>query len=128
MTAVFAVIALALALVSSLVDYQAADIWGVAVSLLAVIAAIVLNVVPFGSWEQSHRDLFRQWTGFREDADSLESDLAGEPTSHDLCALSKLEARSHRVCGQEVSPDDKRVRSCYRAETKSRQFSTPAPA
>lgn len=121
-TAVFAVLALSLAIVSALVESAAADFWGIVVSLAAAVAAIVLNVVPFGSWEQTHRDLFRQWTDFREDADALEHDVTGEPTPHDLCALSKLIARSHRICGQEVSPDDDRVKLCYEAEKRSRQF------
>jgi hypothetical protein len=121
-TAIFAVVALSIAIASLLVENKSVDVAGVAVSLAAAIAAIVLNVVPFGSWEQTHRDLFRQWTDFREDVDSLERELEGEPSPDHLCSLSKLEARSHRICGQEITPDDRRVLSCYQAEKRSRQF------
>ncbi len=101
----------------------------VAVSIVAAFAAVTLNVLPFGTWEQGHRDLFRQWTDLREEVSTLEFDQCDDSLNdHAICELKKLEAKSHRICGQEPNPDDELIRLCYEAEVKSRQHAVPEKA
>lgn len=60
-TAVFAVAGAILAVLSVQAD---ASQWivglSVGVSVATAVSAVVLNVVPFGTWEQVHLELYRQ--------------------------------------------------------------------
>lgn len=99
----------------------------IVLAIVTTIAAVALNVVPVGNWEQTHRDLFRQWTDLREDIDALLFDCEGEPDQHILCELRKLNAKIHRVCGQEPSPNTQKLKQFYNEEAASR-LPTPAAA
>jgi hypothetical protein len=77
------------------------------VSLLTACAAIVLNVVPFGSWEKDAASLYHQWTDLREEVDCLAFDLGkDEPSRMVVSILQRLEGRRHRICGTETFRDD----------------------
>ena len=97
------------------------DSVGVLVASAAALAAVILNVVPFGTWEQEHRDLLRQWTDLREDVECLLFECESEPAEHHVCELKKLDAKMHRICGEEPSPNNAVIQTCFNAETKSRQ-------
>jgi len=99
--------------------------WNIAalvLSALSAIAAVILNVVPFGTWEQQHRDFLRQWTDLREDAEALLFECNGnQPNDFHIAELKKIDAKVHRLCGNEPSPDTKLLDKCYQSEKKSRQ-------
>lgn len=122
-TAIAAVVSALLSVVT--LNAAAASGWttaSVVVSVVAAFVAVALNVVPFGTWEQRHRDLFRQWTDLREDTDLLELDLAeGEPDVHHLGELRRITSKIHRIVGEEPSPNEKILKKCYDAEEESRK-------
>jgi hypothetical protein len=97
--------------------------WSVALSIATTIAAVALNVLPFGNWEKEHRDLFRQWTDIREDLDALLFDCPadGSPDVRTICDLKKLDAKIHRVCGQEPEGNRRFIAECYQSEVQSRR-------
>lgn len=101
------------------------DAWGVFVAASAALAAVILNVAPFGGWEKEHLDLFRQWTDIREDSESLLFECPREPEPHQICNVQKLDAKLHRICGLEPSPNRKLLDECYRAEKRSREKNPP---
>ncbi len=96
------------------------DLWALIVASLAATAAVILNVVPFGTWEQEHRDLLRQWTDLREDSESLLFECPNDPIEHHVGELKKLDSKLHRLCGDEPSPDVKLLDKCLKDEKKSR--------
>jgi hypothetical protein len=96
------------------------DYLALSVASLAAIAAVILNVVPFGAWESASRDLFRQWTDLREDSEELLFACPGEPDGHNIHDLRKLDARLHRLCGAEPSPNKAILQECHDDEKKSR--------
>lgn len=122
-TAVLAVIGAILAAAALSPGHsELVDQWAFGFALLAAISAVVLNVVPFGSWEKEHRDLFRQWSDFREEIDVLELELGeGEPSELMIAEITKLRAKSHRICGQESHANAEFLRTLGRKEVKSRQ-------
>jgi hypothetical protein len=96
--------------------------WSAGFSIAAACAAVALNVLPFGTWEQRHRDLFRQWTDLREEADLLEMNLADSPPSeHHIDGLKRLAMKVHRINGSEPAANIKTLAECQHAEEKSRQ-------
>jgi hypothetical protein len=127
-TAVFAVIGMALAIVSASVDSWLADSFGVAVSLIAAVSAVVLNVIPFGAWESKSADLFRRWTDLREEVDTLEFELGDGQPSADLTRwLQDLDAKLHRIVGSEVLANPRLLSQCEYAERRSRGLAATAP-
>jgi hypothetical protein len=126
-TAAAAVLGALISLASYMNQHSAGlSFWSASVSIVTAIIAVILNVVPIGSWEQSHRDLLRQWTDLREDIELLLYDCAGDPGAQILCDLKKLEAKMHRICGQEPAPDDTLLKTCYDAEERSRHCKVAA--
>jgi hypothetical protein len=121
-TAVFAVLGLSLAIVSAFSSSALVDGAGISVSLVAAIAAVFLNVVPYGTWEKDHVDCFRRWTDIREDVDSLEFEITdgSEPTKEAIARLRELEAKAHRICGSETLANQKLLDACQVAEEHSR--------
>lgn len=120
-TAMLAMAGFGLALAAPLAKNEVVDWSGVLVSVLAAIAAIYLNVMPFGAKEKEHVDLFRRWTDLREDVDRLEFDLgSGEPSELLSAQLAEMDAKLHRICGAEPLANAKLWRACQRAEQKSR--------
>jgi hypothetical protein len=76
--------------------------FGVIVAIVAMAAAVVLNIIPVGDWEKRHGELFRLWSDLREDADLAElgcCDLgdAGQATEHAADRLAELTGKSHRL-------------------------------
>jgi hypothetical protein len=121
-TAAAAVVSAMLASATMVPNPDPRLMWGsLILAVVTTIAAVALNVLPFGGYEKDHRDLFRQWTDIREDLEALLFDCDGDPSPHNLCELKKLDAKAHRICGQEPSPNDKVIRLCFDAEQKSCQ-------
>jgi hypothetical protein len=127
-TAVFATIAFGLAIACAMIHDHSLHAVEITVALVAALAAIALNVIPLGAWELEHRELFRQWTDLREDVEALGLECLGEPEDAHLCELRTLDAKAHRICGQEPAPNEKRLRRCYDAEIKSRMPASEQPA
>jgi hypothetical protein len=101
--------------------------FSVALSIVAAFTAVALNVIPFGTWEQQHRDFLRQWTDLREETEALKFKCGNGPPSEDIvCDLQKLDAKFHRICGQEPSPNEELIKQCFEAEKKSRGLSQAA--
>jgi hypothetical protein len=123
-TALFAVIALALAIVLSLAEGEGWHNWHyieVAVAFIAALAAIVLNVFPFGAWEAHHAEAFRRWTDLREEADGLEFDIENnDPPDQVRNELKTLDAKVHRLCGSESLADEWLWQKCQNSERRSR--------
>lgn len=121
-TAVFAVIGAVLS-VASIGDKPSAElVWSsVAFSLMASVSAVILNVLPFSSWERDHGELFRQWTDLREAVDDLEIVGESDPSADLAGELRKLTSKTHRICGQEKAPDLKILAECQAEEEKSRK-------
>jgi hypothetical protein len=90
-------------------------------SLVASIAAVVINVFPFSSWERDHRELFRQWTDLREAIDDLELAEGCEPSAATVSDIRKLVSKMHRICGQERAPDLRILDECQKEEEQSRK-------
>lgn len=88
----------------------------------AAIGAVAINVVPFETWEQQHRDLFRQWTDLRGEVDALEFEACDPLSDSNLCEFKKLNAKMHRICGDEPHPNHRVLAACHRAEKRSRQW------
>jgi hypothetical protein len=96
------------------------DIAGIAVAVLAAIAGIVLNVLPFGDWASRHIALFQRWTDLREDVDALLFDLKGDPSAPIVERLKQLDAKVHRICGTEPAPKKSMLVRCQHDEERSR--------
>jgi hypothetical protein len=125
-TAILAVIGAMLSVAATYPDHAPIiDTCGVAFASLAAVAAVVLNIVPFGTWEKEHRDLLSQWTDVRSDVEALLFEFSGKPSEHHVRELGKIDAKLHRLCGQEPSPYQYHLNECYKREISSR---TPANA
>jgi len=128
-TAAAAVIGLALSIATAFPNSNPYLVGAeVFLAIVTTVAAVVLNVIPVGNWEQFHRDFFRQWTDLREELESLLYECQGEPDSPHIMQLQKLEGKMHRICGQEPSPNDNLIRICFEAEKKSRKAADEAQA
>lgn len=122
-TAVAAIIGLSLGIVSALVAaWPFVDWLGVALSFVAAVAAIVLNVVPFGAWESKSADFLRRWSDLREEIDALDYDLAESmpPSPSMIQALKQCEAKSERLHGSETLANQTLLDKCLAAEERSR--------
>lgn len=99
---------------------------GVAVSVafLSALAAILVNVVPFGEWEKTHRDLFRRWTDLRqrwESADIKARALESGPVPAYLLDLAEeLNTALHRIEAEEPAPKERLLHKCQAEENVSR--------
>jgi hypothetical protein len=116
-TAASAVIGAMLA-VTSLYDATLPE-WDVAGLVLAVVSAIVavaMNLLPFGNWEKDHRDFMRQWNDLREDIETLRHDCIDNPSCVPSSVIKKLDAKMHRICGQEPSPNKAIIATCFKEE------------
>jgi hypothetical protein len=98
-----------------------ADILCIVIASLAAVAAIILNVLPFGEWSAKHRELFGKWTDLREDIDSLEGVCAGEPSAELIEQLHNLGAKVNRIGANEPACDDAFLDDCCTKEERSRQ-------
>lgn len=122
-TAMFAMIGVSLALAGAMTVSGVIDWLGVTFSAIAAVAAIFLNVLPYGAREKEHVDLFRRWTDLREDIDRLEFELGdGSPTPPLAEQLQTLESKLHRICGAEALANQRLWRQCQRAEQSSRNI------
>ena len=120
-TAVLATISLGLAIASPLARNLMVDVGAIVVALAAALAAIVLNVLPFGAKEREHVDAFRRWTDLREEVDCLEYDMRDSDPSADLVQrLRQLDAKNQRICGSETLADTALLDQCQAAEERSR--------
>ena len=120
--AVLAVIGVCLAVVVSLVESHWADGFAIFFAILAVIAAIALNVLPLGDWAALHFDLFRRWTDLREDVESLRLlESVDMPEPHSVDRLRELTAKVHRICATEPAAKEDLLKKCHDAEKRSRK-------
>jgi hypothetical protein len=46
---------------------------GLAIAIVSLVAAAILNIVPVGDWEKTNGEMFRLWSGLRKDAVLLEN-------------------------------------------------------
>ncbi len=94
------------------------------VSVIALIAAIILNVIPLGEREKFHGELFHRWTDLRKDAElqlvrvdaAKEMDVADD---HICERLRELIARCNDIDAQEPAPFRKLLRRCEDDERES---------
>lgn len=93
-------------------------------SVVSAFAAVAMNVIPFGTWEKEHRDFLRQWTDIREDVEALRFACGNDPQEQHRHELQKLDAKIHRICGQEPNPNRQMINKCWDDEKKSRQLVT----
>ena len=91
---------------------------------LAAIAAIALNVLPFGEWASQYASILQRWTDLREDIDALLFDLHDEPTAELVQRLKELEAKLNRINGSEPKGNRALVEHYYSMEKHSRTFDT----
>jgi len=89
---------------------------------LAALAAIALNVLPYGEWASRHNALFERWTDLREDVDKLLFEIEEVPTTQLVDRLKELEGKFHRICGTEPGYKKPLLDECYREEETSRRF------
>jgi len=82
--AILAVAALCLCVVTAQSDHWGWDAVSIVVASLAAIAAVALNVLPFGEWAKTHNALFQRWTDFREEIDAVRFEGDGAPTAIQL--------------------------------------------
>jgi hypothetical protein len=122
-TAVFATAGVVMSIVTIYNTETWAITMSVFVALVAAAGAFILNVFPFGTRELHHRDLLRRWSDMREEVDALEFILSDEkaPSKDLVQRLKELDAKTHRICGTENSPDKKLLGTCYREEELSRK-------
>lgn len=124
-TAILAVIGAMLAVAATFKEHpESIDRWAVTIASLAAVAAVILNVIPFGTWEKEHRDFLRQWTDLRLDTEAILGECDGEPEHHHACEIRRIDAKRHGICGEEPMPNAKVLKECLKAEKESR---TPPP-
>lgn len=93
-------------------------------AFLSALTAILVNVIPFGEWEKTHRDLFRRWTDLRQRWEALEIKTERLPQEkvpdHLLDLIEELNATSHRIEGGEPAPIKWLLERCQDEENLSR--------
>lgn len=109
--------------------YRTDALWiasSVTVAGIAAFAAVILNVIPITDRERRHLDMFRRWSDFREEIDSLRFVL--KITDDATARLSSLDAKSHRLCALEPTADETLLSICFDKEQRSRQYETTRTA
>ena len=86
---------------------------------LALVAAIVLNVIPVGEWEAAYGEMFRGWTDLLVGTEQLELkawDLADDADvpDHRVDRLAELVARQYQLEGDGPTPKDELLLVCQR--------------
>lgn len=81
---------------------------------IASIAAIALNVVPFGEYEKSSDEMFHSWSDVRKDAEiqSLKFSSVVDISECMIERLGELVAKVHSLNAIEPTPNRKRLRKC----------------
>jgi hypothetical protein len=90
----------------------------------ALVAAIILNVLPVGEWEGHFSELFRSWSDLRTSAERLMIDLydyADEERVENwlVDSYSDLQSRKLGLNADEWEPDDKLLSECQRLVNRS---------
>ena len=111
LVAVMAVTALCLTIAhgeSSVVRFEIAS------GCIAVLAAIALNVVPFGEYEKTSDEMFHSWSDLRKDAE-IQSLKVSNVTDISDCMVERLEeliGKQHSLNAIEPAPNRKRLQEC----------------
>lgn len=97
------------------------NLYSVIVAACAAMGASLLLILPVGSREKEHTDLFRRWTDFRQEIDVILFDLSdGVPARSLITRLKNAEAKFHLICGEERPPHRRFFLQCQIAEENSR--------
>ena len=99
--------------------------WAAVVAFLALIAAIVLNIIPSAEREQFYGDLFRRWSDLRKDAESENLRLAARDSEANATPdvverIRDLCEKEHCLCAAEPAPWRKFLGKCQEDENQSR--------
>lgn len=97
----------------------------VLVAILALLAAIALNVLPFGDREKASGELFRRWTDLRTDIEQIQNSISGAPPnddipSHILERFGFAQSRRNAIEAAEPSPNEKWLLKAQQDENYSR--------
>lgn len=81
---------------------------------VAVLAAIALNVIPFGEYEKTSDEMFHSWSDLRKDAEiqSLKLSNVADVSECMIERLEELTAKQHSLNAIEPAPNRKRLQKC----------------
>jgi hypothetical protein len=120
--AAIAVVGLWISLESTKPEWAWLASYSTTLSVVGLIAAIALNLLPFGDWAMRHISLYQRWCDMREDVDSLQYDIKkGEPSASLVKRLKELDAKYHRICASEPKCGEQLVLRHYDKEKSSRR-------
>jgi len=119
--AALAVTSLCLSVWSAAVSSPSLTAVSIAISAIGALAAITLNVLPFGDWASQHNALYQRWSDLRADVDALIFDIRGDPTQGQVARLKDLDTKYHRLCSVEPKIADALIERHYGKEKQSRR-------
>lgn len=119
--AIAATLGLGFAVASLFISDTTLNVTGVVLAAVTAVAAFVVNVSTFGERHSENVNFLRRWTEVREEVDDLLYRLGDrDPSEDDIKQLRRLDAKKHRISGDEPLADRDLLDACQDAEERSR--------
>jgi hypothetical protein len=107
------------------------ETWSIGFTVIAAIAAVILNVVPFGEHEKFYHEMFHLWSHLRIDVEMFDTKIEHQKNQSDphlIERFAELKVKEHTLNCLEPAPSRSLLRKCQEDHNESiwgRNIRTP---